>query len=138
VNTPAHLIFGFAAFGRPGAPRVTTAAVMGALLPDLSLYLMAGTALTVLGIPAQRVFDELYFSDAWQTVFAIDNSFVLWGALLGAAVYIGSAVLRALAGAGLLHIATDFALHHDDGRAHVWPFSDWPFESPGSSWDSSH
>ncbi|WP_328795072.1 hypothetical protein [Jannaschia marina] len=42
MNTPAHLIIGLAAFGKPGRPRVTAAALCGALLPDLSLYLMAG------------------------------------------------------------------------------------------------
>jgi len=138
MNTPAHLIFGFAAFGRPGHPRVTAAAICGALLPDLSLYLLAGTALFVLGIPGERVFNELYFSNAWQTVFAIDNSFLLWGGVFGVALFLGHTVLRAFSGAGLLHIATDFALHHDDGRAHFWPLSDWRFESPVSYWDSAH
>ncbi|MGV6812424.1 MAG: cobalamin biosynthesis protein CobQ [Brevirhabdus sp.] len=138
MNTPAHLIFGLAAFGRPGAPRITSAALAGGLLPDLSLYVLAGTALLVLGIPGERVFNELYFSNAWQTVFAIDNSFILWGALLGVALYVGSEVLRAFAGAGMLHLITDFALHHDDGRSHFWPVSDWRFESPVSYWDSAH
>ena len=47
---------------------------------------MAGTSLFLLQIPQQVVFDELYFSTAWQTVFAIDNSFVIWGALLAFAI----------------------------------------------------
>lgn len=41
MNTPAHLIIGLAAFGKPGAPRVTAAALAGAMIPDLSLYLLA-------------------------------------------------------------------------------------------------
>ncbi|MEM7296588.1 MAG: cobalamin biosynthesis protein CobQ, partial [Pseudomonadota bacterium] len=79
MNTPAHLIFGLAAFGRPGEGKVIAGALVGALLPDLSLYVLAGVSLFVLGISPDRVFGELYFSDSWQLAFAIDNSLVLWG-----------------------------------------------------------
>lgn len=135
MNTPAHLLIGAAAFGR-GAPRhVAAAAMLGALMPDLSLYLLAGTSLYLLKIPPQVVFDELYFSDAWQTVFAIDNSFLIWGALLAVALWRRSKWGVALTGAALLHLCLDFPLHHDDGRPHFWPLSDWVFESPYSYWD---
>ncbi|MEJ6403518.1 hypothetical protein [Yoonia sp. 2307UL14-13] len=49
MNTPAHLIFGMTAFGRSGQVKVTAAALFGALLPDLSLYLLAGWHLNILG-----------------------------------------------------------------------------------------
>ncbi|MEM7710494.1 MAG: cobalamin biosynthesis protein CobQ, partial [Pseudomonadota bacterium] len=107
MNTPAHLILGLAAFGKPGDRRVTGAALLGALLPDLSLYLLAGGALG-LGIPAQMVFDDLYFSETWRTVFAIDNSIFVWGAVLGLGLWLRKTWLVALAGAALLHVATDF------------------------------
>ncbi|MEP1352441.1 MAG: cobalamin biosynthesis protein CobQ [Tateyamaria sp.] len=135
MNTPAHLLIGAAAFGRPAQSRIILAAFIGALLPDLSLYVMAGTALFVLSIPPARVFNELYFSDAWQTVFAIDNSFLLWGALLGLALWRQVPWAVALTGAAVLHLLLDFPLHHDDGRPHFWPVSAWVFESPISYWD---
>ncbi|MEM9579596.1 MAG: cobalamin biosynthesis protein CobQ [Pseudomonadota bacterium] len=138
MNTPAHLILGLAAFSKVGKPRVTGAAAAGALLPDLSLYVLAGTSLFILQIPPQTVFGELYFSQAWQTVFAIDNSFVIWGLLLALALAVKSSWAVALCGAALLHLALDFPLHHDDGRAHFWPLSNWKFESPFSYWDSAH
>ncbi len=109
--------------------------MVGALLPDLSLYVMAGTALFVLGIPPQIVFDELYFSQSWQTVFAIDNSFLVWGVALALALWSRSESAIALVAAALLHLCLDFPLHHDDGRPHFWPLSDWVFESPVSYWD---
>ena len=137
MNTPAHLLLGAAVMGRGQRPLIW-AAFAGALLPDLSLYVMAGVSLGVLDIPAQRVFDELYFSDAWQTVFAIDNSFVLWGLLLALALWRGSGWGVALTGAALLHLALDFPLHHDDGRPHFWPLSSWVYESPFSYWDRRH
>ena len=108
MNTPAHLIFGLAAFGRPNRPRVTVAALIGAFMPDMSLYAMVGTSIYILGISPRRVFREMYYSDAWQQVFAIDNSFVVWGALLAMALWRKSAVAVAFTGAALLHLAFDF------------------------------
>jgi hypothetical protein len=135
MNTPAHLILGLAAFSRRDSRKVTGASAFGALLPDLSLYVMAGVSLAILQIPPNVVFGQLYFSDAWQTVFAIDNSFLLWGLVLAFALWWKARAGVAFAGAGLLHIALDFPLHHDDGRPHFWPASNWVFESPVSYWD---
>lgn len=112
-------------------------ALLGALAPDLSLYVMAGTALFLLGIPPERVFGELYFSPAWQQVFAIDNSFPLWALVLCVALWTRRPALVAFAGAALLHLALDFPVHHDDARPHFWPLSTWIFESPISYWDRS-
>ncbi|WP_367278205.1 hypothetical protein [uncultured Roseobacter sp.] len=123
MNTPAHLLIGAAVMGRKGNLTVVGAAMIGALLPDLSLYLLAGSALYVFGIPPQIVFDELYFSEAWQTIFAIDNSFVVWGGLFALGLWRGVPWAVALTGAALLHLCLDFPLHHDDGRAHFWPLS---------------
>ncbi len=138
MNTPAHLLIGAAAFARPARGRILWAAVLGSLLPDLSLYLMAGVSLHILNIPPHVVFDELYFSPQWQTVFAIDNSFILWGLALALGLWRGWQVLTVAASAGLLHIMMDFGLHAGDGRPHFWPLSDWVFHSPVSYWDTSH
>jgi len=138
MYTPTHLIIGMAAFGRVDTPKVTAAALFGALLPDLSLYLLAGTHLVVLGTDPQIVFGQLYFSDLWQSIFRIDNSFIVWGALLVSAFLVRSSWAVALSGAALLHIGLDFPLHHDDGRAHFWPVTNWIFESPVSYWDPKH
>ncbi len=138
MNTPAHLLIGAAVFGKRDNTRLLTAALLGGLLPDVSLYLMAGVSLFVLSIPAQVVFDELYFSDAWQLVFSIDNSFIIWGVALAAALRYKHAFFIALTGSAFLHLITDFALHHDDARAHFWPLTDWKFASPLSYWDSNH
>lgn len=138
MNTPAHLIFGLAAFGKPDLPKITAAALAGAMIPDLSLYLLSGWHLLVLGTAPEIVFGELYFSDLWQGIFRIDNSFIVWGVLLGLGLVAKLRWLIALAGAALLHIGLDFPLHHDDGRAHFWPLSNWIFQSPVSYWDRNH
>jgi hypothetical protein len=84
------------------------------------------------------VFGQLYFADAWQGIFRIDNSMILWGIALVIGLMWRSPVMIALCGAALLHLGLDFLLHHDDGRAHFWPVTNWIFESPVSYWDRNH
>jgi len=117
---------------------VTLGAILGAAAPDISLYFMAGTALFLMDVPPNVVFDDYYFSDAWQRVFAVDNSFVVWGLALFIALALRRPALVAFTGAALLHLAFDFPLHHDDARPHFWPVTDWVFESPISYWDRGH
>lgn len=138
MNTPAHLLFAAAIWARPGQRSETGVALLGALVPDLSLYLMAGVSVFALGLSPEQVFDELYFSDAWQSVFAVDNSFVLWGALFAVAWSRGWRLAQVFAAAALLHLAFDFPFHNDDARPHFWPVSDWVFHSPLSYWDGAH
>lgn len=135
MNTPAHLVFGAVAFGRPDVPRTTFGALAGSLAPDISLYLMTAVSIWGLGISPQTVFRELYYSGGWQQVFAIDNSFVLWGLALAVATRARSAPAIAFTGAALLHLAFDFPLHTHDARMHFWPLTEWRFESPVSYWD---
>jgi hypothetical protein len=132
------MIFGLAVFAKSGRPKVTAAAFAGALIPDLSLYLMAGWHLRVLGTSPDVVFGRLYFSDAWQSIFRIDNSMILWGIALTLGLMFRAPVMIALCGAAMLHLVGDFLLHHDDGRAHFWPISNWIFQSPVSYWDPAH
>ena len=138
MNTPAHLIFGATAFASPNSRSVTWAAMLGGLIPDLSLYLMVGFHLFYLGTLPEIVFSELYYSEQWQFIFGIDNSFFVWGAIFLAGLAFGHRVIWAFAGAGLLHLLLDFPLHHDDGRAHFWPLTSWVYESPVSYWDNAH
>ena len=99
---------------------------------------MAGVSIFVLGVPAQVVFNQYYYSPAWQQVFALDNSFVLWGVGLALALWARNSVFAVFAASGLLHIAFDFPLHNEDARPHFWPLSDWVFVSPVSYWDPAH
>lgn len=137
MNTPAHLIIGAAAFAKPGHRAVTVAALAGGFAPDLSLYVMVSVSIWGLGISPGVVFGELYYSPAWQQVFAVDNSFVLWGVALALAWRARSPVWVAFTGAALLHLLLDFPLHSHDARMHFWPLSTWVFESPISYWNSA-
>lgn len=136
MNTPAHLILGTALFSREDRKGTYLSALAGSFAPDLSLYAMVAVSIWVLGVPAQVVFREYYYSDAWQSVFAVDNSFILWGLLLALALWRKWSRVIAFAAAGLAHLALDFPLHTHDARQHFWPITDWVFNSPFSYWDS--
>lgn len=138
MNTPAHLLIGAVAFAKPNAPKVNAAALIGAIAPDVSLYILSAWSLLIMDQTPRYVFDELYFSPTWQRVFAVDNSFVLWAALFAIAWGLRRQWLIAFSGAGILHLLADFLLHNEDARAQFWPISDWVFHSPISYWDPNH
>ena len=135
MNTPSHMLIGAALFARPLVPARLVAALAGGLVPDLPLFAMVLWSTRVAGVPESVVFGEMYFSDNWQAVFAVDHGLLVWGALLGWALWRRQALLHAFAGAGLLHAAVDFLTHADDARRQFWPVSDWVFQSPVSYWD---
>lgn len=138
MNTPAHLVLAVAALAKPNKPKITWAAILGALIPDLSLYLLAAWSMFVQGNNAHYVFDTQYFSEEWQNIFAIDNSFFLWGLVIIIGLLLKKHWLWVLGSAAFLHLCFDFPLHHDDARQHFWPISDWIFISPFSYWDHRH
>ena len=117
---------------------ILAAALAGAALPDLSAVFLVLWAAEVKGVSEEVIFGSLYFSDAWQQIFAFDNSIPLWGTLLGVAIWQKLNLTRVFAASGLAHLVADFLLHHDDGRSHLWPITRWKFESPVSYWDSAH
>ena len=136
MNTPSHMLIGAAVCTRPLAPATLIAALAGGLAPDLPMFAMVLWATRVVGVPEHEVFSTLFFSETWQSVFAIGHSFFVWGGLLALAVWCRQIILRAFAGAGLLHALADFLTHHDDARRQFWPVSDWVFRSPVSYWDA--
>ena len=157
MNTQTHLLLaaavGVAAVVRRGDGTsvrvVLTAALLGALLPDASLYVMWAQA-KLAGVPDRIIWDELYYSDFWQSAGAVTNSAPAFALVLLAGLVLrrtaadpsaprraGSASIAFAAGA-LLHVATDLPLHHDDGHPHFWPLSDAIYASPVSYWDPAH
>ncbi|MBV6631896.1 MAG: cobalamin biosynthesis protein CobQ [Alphaproteobacteria bacterium] len=150
MNTPTHIALGFFALCRPdlkgeGQDQVAVpglrdhlVVLAGSLAPDAILYVLYAYARLVQGLTDERIFRVEYFSDSWQSVLAIGNSAPLYAALLAAGVAAKLRPLWLFAAAALLHIATDLPLHHDDGHAHLWPFTMWKFESPVSYWDPAH
>lgn len=136
--------------------------IFGALLPDISLYIMFAFA-QLTDVPNDVIWSEMYYSPFWQNLGAMSNSIPIFlmaslaswliiqhsmssrrtelararGVLQGKhALRIAFAVLM-VSLASLLHVATDLPLHHDDGHPHFWPFTNWIFSSPVSYWDAT-
>lgn len=162
MNTQTHILLATALFARPGKPLRNSAAICGALVPDLSIYLMwAGAKLS--GVPEQTIWRDLYWQPEWQHIGMVTNSVPIYFALALAAVGFGAKLavpanneltapvssaqarvvairtsLLVFALSALVHVATDFPVHVDDARPNFWPFSTWVFRSPVSYWDPDH
>ena len=146
MMTQTHLLLAASLFVKPGHTRRNMAVIAGSLIPDLSIYvLFAYAALT--GIPGEILWGHTYWTEPWQSLSAISNSIPLYLGFLGAALLIAKPKdarpfwqsLPALFCLGaLVHLATDFPVHHDDAHIHFWPFSEWRFHSPVSYWDRDH
>lgn len=135
MMTPTHLLVGAAAFARPGEYQRNRAVLIGALLPDLSIFVLYFWGRAIAGYPARHVWREVYWQEPWQTLGAISNSFPLFLAILAIGWWLKRPVILAFAGAALLHLACDLPLHVLDAHRHFWPISDWRFQSPVSYWD---
>ncbi|MEA5447669.1 hypothetical protein VB780_03745 [Leptolyngbya sp. CCNP1308] len=137
MNTPSHLILNLAVLRRPVAPAMTWPILIGGLIPDAALFVFYGWARGQ-GLPAQTIWNEAYYSQPWQAIFAVGNSIPL--GLVGVAL--GYALRRAwlgfLGASMVLHHLADLPLHHDDAHQHFWPLSLVRFISPVSYWDVDH
>lgn len=135
VNTPTHALVSLAALGRRGDRARNAAAVLGAVLPDLPIFVLFVVARYALGQPSGVIWTRTYFEPGWQLAVDVAHSVPL--ALVGLAVAHArqSGPGRALFASLVLHSALDFPVHTDDAHRHFLPLSTWRFHSPVSYWD---
>ena len=141
MHTPTHLLIGAAAFGRPGSSARNWAAIAGALMPDLPMFVMFGWARFGAGLSDRDIWPApagLYWQEPWQTLVNAGHSIPLLVAILLVGRLMKTDWVEVYALSGLLHVAFDLPVHREDAHAHFWPFSDWKFVSPVSYWDRSH
>lgn len=123
---------------RRDKPVRNTAVFLGALAPDLSIFVMYAWARLVEGLSASEVWRVLYWQEPWQTLSAISNSIPLWAMATALGLAVRQPIVFALGAAGLLHVSLDFPVHAGDAHVHFWPITDWRFHSPLSYWDARH
>ncbi len=87
------------------------------------------------GWSGDETWNVQYWTEPWQSLGAVSNSFVIWALILALAFWKRTPLLWVAAAAALVHIAFDFPLHGDDAHRHFWPVTDWRFFSPVSYWD---
>ena len=137
MNTVAHVIIASAALARPQSPKRNWAVVAGALAPDVSMFVFFGWS-RIQGWSGHETWNVQYWSEPWQSLGAVSNSFILFGVLLAIALWRKSPLIMAASAAALIHIALDFPLHADDAHRHFWPLTNWRFNSPISYWDPDY
>lgn len=138
MNTPSHIIGNLALLGRSSSPQLDWPIALGALLPDLPIFLFYAWAKGVAQLPDAQIWSTAYFESGWQGVFALSHSIPV--ALLGLAIAYGfkHAMGMVLFGSMVLHDLADLPVHHDDAHRHFYPLSNYRFISPVSYWDRDH
>jgi hypothetical protein len=144
MNTQSHAVLTFYLLRRMLGERaerikhVNVVLFSGAILPDLAIFLFF-VWYTLFEPTSQRVmWSELAFLNEWQFVFSLFHSFPLWAIASVAFLLLKKPKATLFCLAALISAVQDFFVHHDDGHAHFFPFSDYRFESPVSYWDPAH
>ena len=139
MTTHSHVILNIALLSKRDKPFLHRYAFIGAVLPDLPLFIFFIIESIIRKTPDDELWGTRYFTEAWQNFFDIFNSVPLILILLGIGYYLlNSEKITVFAWSLLLHCTFDLLTHHDDGHHHFYPLSDFAFESPISYWDRDH
>ncbi len=142
--TPSHLIYSWALAkitaqkpANPAEKHRVTAFILGALLPDIPVYVFFLVCGVMLGYNHNQLWDDMYFNSGWSVAFTLSHSLLLWPLLYLVAKYKKWFWVQWLSLSALFHIVVDFCVHTEDAYKHFWPLTDWRFISPISYWDSA-
>ena len=139
MNTPTHALVALAALSKQGEPKRNWAILIGALIPDLVIFIWAPWQRWAMGRDWSAIWDTHYFEPPMQTAIAGFNSIPIFVTLLLIGCWqrhrAAGTLLIVFALAALLHIALDAPFHGHDAYRHLWPISEWRFYSPISYWE---
>ncbi len=138
MNTPAHIVANLLVLAPKDKPRFQLVTVVGAIVPDLPIFLFYFLEKVVWGTPEYLIWSHQYYQEGWQNFIDLFNSLPLMGLGLLIAWWVQSKSGLLLFGSMMVHVLGDFPLHHDDAHRHFFPLSDWRFHSPFSYWDPQH
>lgn len=138
MNTPAHVVINLLALGRKDTAGVLVPVIIGSILPDLPIFWFYFVEKVLRGTPEREIWRVAYYTPGWQNFIDLFNSLPLILLGLGIAYWLRSPSGLLLFSSMIGHVLGDLPLHHDDGHRHLFPFSNWRFESPVSYWDPNH
>ena len=138
MNTPSHAILNLVIFNQKLRHQASPAILIGAVLPDLPIFVFYFLMKFVYKLPPQQIWSEAYYQPFWQFMVSIFHSIPL--ALLGVLIcHLGNwQVMKLLFISMILHSILDLPVHNDDAHRHFFPLSDYRFISPISYWDVNH
>ncbi|NEO87889.1 MAG: hypothetical protein F6J87_27075 [Spirulina sp. SIO3F2] len=138
MNTPSHYVLNLAVIGAVIQPRVTAAITLGAIGPDLPIFVFYAWAKFIQRLPESEIWSQAYYQPFWQTIIALTHSFpvAIVGLLICLALrsHWGLVFFISMIGHSLL----DLPVHNDDAHRHFFPLSNYRFMSPISYWDPNH
>ena len=138
MNTPGHYILNLALLGKTIAPQHNLVIAIGAILPDLPIFVFYFVAKFIYRMPEGKIWSEAYYEPFWHNTVALFHSIPL--ALLATATcYFFRWQAGMILGISMVcHSLLDLPVHHDDAHRHFFPLSDYRFISPFSYWDVNH
>ena len=138
MNTPGHYILNLALLGKTIAPKNNVALAVGAILPDIPIFIFYFVAKFIYKMPEGKIWSEGYYEPFWQNTIALFHSIPL--ALISAVVfyYLDWKPAMFLCISMVCHSLLDLPVHNDDAHRHFYPFSDYRLISPFSYWDKRH
>jgi hypothetical protein len=138
MNTPSHYILNLVILCKTIAPNNNEAIAIGAILPDLPIFIFYGVAKLIYRLPEKQIWTETYYTPVVQFWVALGHSFPI--AIVGLAIssYYRWSFGVALFASIICHSLLDIPVHNDDAHRHFFPVSDYRFISPLSYWDVNH
>ena len=138
MNTPSHYVINLALLGKTIAPKENVAITIGALLPDIPIFIFYFVAKYIYKLPESKIWSEAYYQPLNQDIVALFHSIPLALIGLGICFYLDWQFGTILCASMICHSLLDLPVHHDDAHRHFFPFSDYRFISPVSYWDINH
>lgn len=138
MNTPSHAIINLFLLGKQSLPQANLSIFVGAILPDIPIFLFYGWAKLIARQSEKQIWSETYYKPFWQNIIAIFHSIPL--ALAGWLIsdYLNWQSLEILFISLVLHSLGDLPVHNDDAHRHFFPLTNYRFISPISYWDRKH
>ncbi len=138
MQTHGHYVLNLALLGKTIAPKHNIAITIGAILPDIPIFIFYIISKYMYNMSEAKIWEEAYYEPIWQNIIATSHSIPIaligflicwrldwkWGAILCVSM--------------VFHCLLDLPVHNDDAHRHFYPFSDYRFYSPVSYWDINH
>ncbi|MGI0489557.1 hypothetical protein ACN4EK_29425 [Pantanalinema rosaneae CENA516] len=136
MNTPSHAVINLALLMEH--PQFALPIAVGAVLPDLPMFVMYAWAKVVRRQSERQIWTETYWQPQWQLINHSFHSIPLT-AIASAVAYLADyPAIAWLCLSAVLHSLGDLPVHHDDAHRHWLPFSHYRWISPISYWDPRH